>query len=522
LYGEKIFALKLDTNLNKNLIREAEGLISPFVKNSLDLSVQTETGEAMPCQEATGSTGGNSLKFSFTIPSDGQYLVRATLYKQNIVGSPLVIPVSCSPATELAQLGLSALGENISQVAAAPIGFNSVTGSAQLGRISGVKDSQAQPVSLPLQTNVASLPNGSEALPVGMTAKTSYQGEDLEKNKFVMGAVCFAKWDQDGVWYNAKIDKDCRERGVEVTFVDYDNSNFVQRGNIVWRKEDIPEGADVDLGPEVFEVGDYVVAQWEEDDVWYNARVVGQEEGGYSVLFTDYENVAFVVASQIFKEVAGIPNCEVLDVHLQVLLEDEQLKVEDIFDGKKMVSNWSVGNDCLARWVADGRWYNAIVDTVFESSPPVQYLVTFTDYGNSEIVTEDDLAASVDNIPGDELDMLDENVERPTLVTEHVTRNPLVRTNLDLPAIPVPMCDRLVKGSKIIAKREEDQTWHRAVIHEVTAPGRLYIVRYDDNGQFGGATPENIVMGREDIPPGEEIRQYVTEEMKNEIEERTG
>ena len=85
---------------------EAEGLISPFVKKSLDLSVHTETEELVPCQEAT-ATGGNRVQFSFTIPSDGQYLVRATLYRQNIVGSPLVIPVSWSPATELAQLGLA-------------------------------------------------------------------------------------------------------------------------------------------------------------------------------------------------------------------------------------------------------------------------------------------------------------------------------------------------------------------------------------------------------------------------------
>ena len=76
---------------------EAEGLISSFVKNSLDWSVHTETGEAVPCQESGGSAGGNnSLLFSFTIPSAGQYLVRATLYEQNIVGSPLVIPVNLS------------------------------------------------------------------------------------------------------------------------------------------------------------------------------------------------------------------------------------------------------------------------------------------------------------------------------------------------------------------------------------------------------------------------------------------
>ena len=496
---------------------EAEGLISPFVKNNLDFSVLTEKDESVTCQEVAYSAGGGCLMFSFTIPCDGQYLVKATLYEQNIVGSPVIIPVSGSPASGLAQLGLATLCQNTSHVAPDEGGIS----STHLGRKRS-KDEQVGTISLPLKVNVASLHDDPGALPT-----EGFVRDVEQQKKFVMGDFCLAKWDQDGVWYKAKIDKDCRERGVEVTFVDYDNSDFVQRENIVWSKEELPGDAEVDPGPFVFGVGDDVVAQWDEDGVWYNARVLKQEEGGYSVIFTDYENVAFVEATQILKEVIDISKREVLDIHLQLLLEDmEQGKVTSEGKINKMVSKWTVGNDCLARWVEDGRWYNAIVDTVFESSSsePVQFLVTFTDYGNSGIVTDDDMAANVGDLPGDQLNMLDENVQRSDLpsssVNEHKTRKPIVRTNLDIPPTPLMRCDVLMKGSEIIAKREEDQTWHRAVIHEVVAAGRLYIVRYEDIGQYGGAGPENIVMGREDIPQGEEVGQDVTEEVRRKIVEK--
>ena len=100
----------------------------------------------------------------------------------------------------------------------------------------------------------------------------------------------------------------------------FDNSDFVQRENIVWRKEDLPECEAVDLGPDMITAGDQVVAKWTEDGIWYNATVLGQEGLGYSVFFTDYENIAFVESEQIFQEVTDIPEGERLDIHLEILL----------------------------------------------------------------------------------------------------------------------------------------------------------------------------------------------------------
>ena len=517
---------------------EAEGLISPFVKNNLDFSVHNDSADSVPCQEVSGSSGGNCLIFSFHIPSAGHFTVGAILYNQHIVGSPVVIPVFTSAVTGLAQLGLAALGQITKQektVTAPGVQqeCDSTTVSPELVRTRPdrlmFKIGQVNAAPLATKMDVLRQPIGPGSLPGKgfVRSKTSLPEEVAEKQKkLVMGDVCFAKWDHDGVWYNAKIDKDCRKRGVEVTFVDYDKSDFVQRKNIVWNKEELPEGAMVDLGPDgdMIVVGDLAVAQWEEDGVWYNARVLGLEEGGYSVLFTDYDNIAFCEPSQIFKDVADIPVGEILDIHVDMILEPEEqvtvkeeisVQVRDELLYENLGTKWFVGNDCLARWVQDGVWYNAIVDAVFESAPPVhyQYLVTFTDYGNSELVTDNDLAANVEAIPGDQLNMLDENIlksqtfaqeELPAVLQSEPKqiRNPIVRKNLDFPPSPVLRCEKFTKGLKVIAKREEDQTWHRAVIHEVVAPGRLYIVRYEDIGQYGGAGPNNIVMDKEDIPKG--------------------
>ena len=93
---------------------------------------------------------------------------------------------------------------------------------------------------------------------------------------------------------------------------------------------------------------------------------------------------------------------------------------------------------------------------------------------------------------------------------------PLVRSNF-----PVPGCDHLAKCVEVIAKREDDMSWHKAVIHEVVSPDGLYIVRYEDTGQFGGATPEKILIDNENIPQGEKWGQdLITGDEKKEMIEK--
>jgi len=474
-----------EVKVGARIVLDVEGPTSK-VKDQVLVSVrypQSTKEETCQCQ-------GKNLQYSIVLPCEGLYTVTATLYKENIEGSPLIIPVFTDPSKVLGQIGISAAGNE--------------------GAVPAVDTrGQGQKVVAPPATAVP--------VPSKLTLPVEY----------VMGTMCLAKWGKDGIWYNAKIDKDCRERGVEVTFMNYNNSDFVKRENIVFSEEELPEGALVDGGVDQLVAGDLVVAKWQEDGVWYNAEILRKELGRYLVLFIDYGNEALVEAQEVLLDVLDIPEREVLDMNVEVLRE----AVLDSMDGVGVeatcrVQKWSVGNDCLARWLQDGKWYNAIVDEVIlnsAESPAEEYLVTFTDYGNSEIVTVEDLAVNVDEIPVEER-LLDENVvssdsgkREPSpkpqfLKAEHDTYYTRKETEVNVPQefktrftatndeehnTNVIETNRKVlkKGAKVTVKKGEDNTWHKAVIHEVIAPDKLYIVRYEGNGQYGGAPPEDVVLG---------------------------
>ena len=66
----------------------------------------------------------------------------------------------------------------------------------------------------------------------------------------------------------------------------FNTSDFVQRKNIVWCLEDVPEGEKRNFGPvdcKLFGVDDRGVARWNEDSVWYNVNVDGLVDGGYLI-----------------------------------------------------------------------------------------------------------------------------------------------------------------------------------------------------------------------------------------------
>ena len=89
-----------------------------------------------------------------------------------------------------------------------------------------------------------------------------------------------------------------------------------------------------------------------------------------------------------------------------------------VIDGLKVLGiksscspHWSVGTSCIARWSEDGVWYNAVVDSGIV--PQGQCQVTFTDYGNTDTVAADSIVTTAADIPGDQLDMVDEYVHLP-------------------------------------------------------------------------------------------------------------
>ena len=65
--------------------------------------------------------------------------------------------------------------------------------------------------------------------------------------------------------------------------------------------------------------------------------------------------------------------------------------------------NPKAGSDCVARWSEDQVWYRA---QVAEVRPSGEFLVVFTDYGNSDLVEEGGILASVEEVAaGEQLDV---------------------------------------------------------------------------------------------------------------------
>ena len=61
-----------------------------------------------------------------------------------------------------------------------------------------------------------------------------------------------------------------------------------------------------------------------------------------------------------------------------------------------LVGDWNVGDTCLAMWSEDMVWYNARIVQCLDVG---KYMVNFTDYGNSEEVSEAFIVSSAERIP---------------------------------------------------------------------------------------------------------------------------
>merc|ERR1719186_1667639 len=323
-----------------------------------------------------------SLQFSFPLPSPGQYTVSALLYDQHVQGSPLTLPVAVCALPGLAQLGLAPLYTGAVPVKEACDSTTDDAGSQapnekKIDRgnvdVEGIKSA-----SLLLVPGYLCVAKWSEdgiwynakvdKIEDGLVEATFIDYGNVEKvltenivqcraeipageiiDEFVVeekvdpkhtklndlssGDIVVAKWNEDGVWYNARVVQ-VSGGDVEVAFVDYGNGDIVERKNIVRSPLEVPvedevdenvaevesKSQDTDAGEETrpvndakFDIGDLVVAKWEEDGVWYNAKVEALVDEGYSVVFTDYGNGAVAKRSEVFKKASEIPANETLD-----------------------------------------------------------------------------------------------------------------------------------------------------------------------------------------------------------------
>ena len=268
---------------------------------------------------------------------------------------------------------------------------------------------------------------------------------------------------------------------------------------------------------ESHQVGDIVVAKWSEDGCWYNAQVITVGDNVYKVMFCNFGNICWVSTTDIVKVAADGEG----ERTLGLLVQDQEKVIID--------SSFEVGNDCLAKWKEDGRWYNAIIDSIVESGDCLEYLITFTDYGNSEVVQRKDLVVNVETLPSEELSLLDSNVEKlftnEKILLSNEEYNSSGGTNIDNLSTRMASMGtgdavdiasnlkdsemlessdkNLVEGMQIIAKKSDHSIWYRAVLHEAILPGSLYKIQYDESQKFDCVRAEQIVLAKEDIPESE-------------------
>ena len=368
------------------------------------------------------------------------------------------------------------------------------------------------------------------------------------------------------MWYNAKIEKILADGACEVLFQDYGNTDKVRPEHIVVAATDIPEGDEidecVDPGPaevppekKMVEVGQFLIARWSEDNVWYRAKVLEVGQGSLQVLFTDYGNEEKVDEKNIVLCGADIPAEEedFVDENVEGFKgsaeaeekekvpkakeektvqkeEDKGMKHEEAKkpsqeDESKESSGEipqapkketappppQVGDSVVAKWSAvdedgvdgDDVWYKARIEGVSDQG----YRVLFVDYGNFCLVGKQKIVKLPEDIPKG--DLIDDLVEIPV---KEVKKGKEIATAE--PDKTTTVGGELSVDTECLAKWTEDDVWYNAKIEKVLENG-TYQVLFLDHGNSDVAPRSNIVLHFEEIPDEEEVDEYVIEPSTN-------
>jgi len=158
-----------------------------------------------------------------------------------------------------------------------------------------------------------------------------------------VGDLVEGQFTEDDVWYPAKIDAISADGQYSVTYTEYGNQEVIPESRIRHQ----------------FKVGDMIEGQFTEDDVWYPAKIDSiSADGQYSVTYTEYGNQEVIPESRIRKPTAG--------------------------------PKWKVGDLIEGQFTEDDVWYPAKIDSI---SADGQYSVTYTEYGNQEMIPESRIRA---------------------------------------------------------------------------------------------------------------------------------
>jgi len=221
--------------------------------------------------------------------------------------------------------------------------------------------------------------------------------------KLKEGDPCFAKWNEDGVVYNAIIQK-CTEDGtVEVLFSDYGNVDYVRLDNVFLHRHEIPIEAELDEN-----LKEHAVKT--EEDTFDEPSHVIVEDTIVNNNFTDqsYKDEIDTEVQPCFVPAGGKDLLTKNEVELgEPSLIQEIKKESPTMTGSNAshsnITSMKSGDNVVARW-SDDVWYNAEILTLDQNG----FLVRFTDYGNEDLVSSNLVFKDKLQIPVDEL--LDEHL----------------------------------------------------------------------------------------------------------------
>jgi len=212
-----------------------------------------------------------------------------------------------------------------------------------------------------------------------------------------------------------------------------------------------------------YRVGDMVEGCFSEDSVWYQARIDIVLDGPtYKVTYLEYGNEEVLPESSI-RVATQKPTPQAAPAP-QIAPAPQAVAPQ--------LPGYQVGEKCIAQFSEDLEWYNAVIDSIAPDGKSVS--VTFTDYGNKEIVLKENLkkvAAATSTAPP--VTAAPAPAPAPILATPVVFQQPRTLAS----ASPLWKV-----GDACEACFSEDQVWYTAKIDKISPDYQAYTVIYLEYG----------------------------------------
>jgi len=328
---------------------------------------------------------------------------------------------------------------------------------------------------------------------------STYQlGSPEEKFKIVEGQICIAKWPEDDVWYNARVDQIFDHDRISVTFTDYGNSEEIPYKNLISCFNDIPS--------EEIDFVDEHVLKCNEVSSQIDASTVRFEIGCNSANMAENEEsepqINQLNEDDINKEILRRLNTSVKVNEPKVTNILELNSVEKgssgtsldtvrLCDSSSTKKGLAEGDKCIAKWKEDGVWYNAAIKEVTDLS----VVVEFTDYGNEEVVALESIVNKATDIPKD--------AEIDTYVLKQENMHQSDEASSSSKQTSESQTRNISVGDLCIAQWQEDSIWYNVEVVNISDTDAT--VKFVDYGNEDVVALSKIVIVYEDIPTDADV-----------------